>query len=59
LLLTLGTGIGSDVVHDGELLGIAAAAGHMSINLSGEKCPCGNYGCLEQFAGGVRWQTQP
>jgi glucokinase len=51
VLLTLGTGIGCGIVHNGKLLGIAAEAGHMSISAGGEKCLCGNYGCLEQYAG--------
>jgi glucokinase len=50
VLLTLGTGIGGGLVHNGELLGVAAEVGHMSINAGGEKCPCGNYGCLENYA---------
>jgi glucokinase len=50
VLLTLGTGIGCGVVHDGRLLGIASEAGHMSISASGAKCSCGNLGCLEQYA---------
>lgn len=49
VLLTLGTGIGCGIVHDGTLLGIPAEAGHMSINASGERCACGNYGCLEHY----------
>ncbi len=50
VLLTLGTGIGGGIVHGGELLGIAAEIGHMSIVGDGEKCGCGNYGCLELYA---------
>lgn len=50
VLLTLGTGIGCGVVHNGSLLPIAAEAGHMSITGEGPTCGCGNVGCLEQFA---------
>lgn len=50
VLLTLGTGIGGGVIHNGKLLGIAAEIGHMSIDSDGEKCGCGNYGCLELYA---------
>lgn len=50
VLMTLGTGIGAGIVHDGKLLRVAAEAGHTSINATGEKCPCGNYGCLELYA---------
>jgi glucokinase len=50
VLLTLGTGIGGGVIYDRRLLGIAAEIGHMCIHADGEKCPCGNYGCLESYA---------
>ena len=50
VLLTLGTGIGGGIIYHGELLNIAAEIGHMSINPEGEKCPCGNTGCLENYA---------
>jgi glucokinase len=50
VLMTLGTGIGGGIVYKGELLGVAAEVGHMSIVDNGEKCPCGNYGCLELYA---------
>jgi glucokinase len=50
VLLTLGTGIGGGIVHGGKLLNVAAEIGHMSINADGEKCACGNYGCLESYA---------
>lgn len=50
VLLTLGTGIGGGIVYEGRLAAVAAEIGHMSINTDGEKCPCGNYGCLELYA---------
>lgn len=50
VLLTLGTGIGGGIVYEGRLANVAAEIGHMSINADGEKCPCGNYGCLELYA---------
>jgi glucokinase len=50
VLLTLGTGIGGGVIHKGKLLDVSAEMGHMSINYEGEKCPCGNIGCLENYA---------
>jgi glucokinase len=54
--LTLGTGIGGGLVLDGEIHhGAADSAGefgHMTINTSGRKCACGNYGCLEAYASG-------
>jgi glucokinase len=50
VLLTLGTGIGCGVVLDGRLIDAPLEAGHMSIVAQGEKCSCGNLGCLEQYA---------
>jgi glucokinase len=59
VLFTLGTGIGGGIVHDKNLLDISAEIGHMSINADGEKCHCGNYGCLESYAsaGAIRSKT--
>ena len=54
--VTLGTGIGGGVVLDGELYhgasDAAAEIGHMTIDSTGRKCKCGNYGCLEAYASG-------
>jgi len=48
--LTLGTGIGGGVIYNDRLLNISAEIGHMVIFSGGEKCSCGNYGCLETYA---------
>lgn len=50
VLLTLGTGIGSGIIHRGRVLEVPAELGHISINFEAEKCPCGNTGCLENYA---------
>lgn len=50
ILITLGTGIGGGFVYDDKLLEVAAEVGHMSIISGGEKCLCGNLGCLENYA---------
>jgi glucokinase len=50
VFFTLGTGIGGGIVSDGKLLDVSAELGHMSIHVDGEKCPCGNSGCLESYA---------
>jgi glucokinase len=50
VLLALGTGIGGGIIHKGKLLNVSAEIGHMSINADAEKCPCGNNGCLENYA---------
>jgi glucokinase len=49
-LFTLGTGIGGGIIHNRKLLGVPAEIGHMTIEANGEKCPCGNSGCLESYA---------
>ena len=54
--ITLGTGIGGGIVLDGEIVhGASDAAGeidHMTIDFTGRKCKCGNYGCLEAYCSG-------
>ena len=53
---TLGTGIGGGIVLNGEIFhgvsDVAAEIGHMTIDSTGRKCNCGNYGCLEAYASG-------
>jgi len=57
VMIALGTGVGGGVITDGRLLtGFADGAGeigHMTIELDGPPCPCGNLGCLESFCGSV------
>ena len=50
VLFTLGTGIGGGIIFDSKLLNVSAEIGHMSIHADGEKCACGNSGCLESYA---------
>lgn len=51
LLLTLGTGVGGAALVDGVILrgasGAACHLGHVTIDIRGGLCICGNYGCLE------------
>lgn len=55
--LTIGTGIGGGIVLDGRLYHgathIAGEIGHMTIDSTGRRCKCGNYGCLEAYASGT------
>ncbi len=55
--LTIGTGVGGGIVLDGRLYhgasDIAGEFGHMSIDSTGRRCNCGNYGCLEAYASGT------
>jgi glucokinase len=54
--LTIGTGIGGGIVLDGAIYhgasDIAGELGHMTIDSTGRRCKCGNYGCLEAYASG-------
>lgn len=54
--LFIGTGIGGGIVSNGQLLSgasnTAGELGHMTIDLKGRPCTCGNTGCLETIAGG-------
>ena len=53
VMLTLGTGLGSGIVLDGEILhgenGQAGELGHMVVNPDGRSCSCGKSGCLETY----------
>lgn len=54
--VTLGTGIGGGIVLDGKVFhgisDVAGEVGHMTIDSTGRRCKCGNYGCLEAYASG-------
>ena len=55
VLVTLGTGVGGGIIVNRQILSGSHGAGgeighiHMNDNET-EKCGCGNYGCLEQYA---------
>jgi len=52
--ITLGTGLGSGIVVNGELVyghdGFAGELGHMTVFFDGRTCGCGRKGCLETYA---------
>ena len=54
LVITLGTGVGSGIVANGELIhganGMAAELGHTTVLAQGRECGCGRLGCLETYA---------
>lgn len=54
--LFVGTGIGGGVVSGGRVLtgcsNTAGELGHITLDLDGPSCRCGNRGCLEALAGG-------
>lgn len=56
LAVNIGRGVGAGLVIDGKLYhgaqDIAGEVGHMTIDLHGEVCECGNRGCLQTFITG-------
>jgi glucokinase len=57
IYLTVSTGVGGGIIVDDRLLlgarGVAGEPGHMTIDLGGRRCNCGNFGCLETLASGT------
>lgn len=54
--LNLGTGVAAGIVADGRLWrgssGIAGEVGHISVDPLGDRCSCGQRGCIETMAAG-------
>ena len=54
IVITLGTGLGSGIVANGELIyghdGFAGELGHTIVDPNGRQCGCGRRGCLETYA---------
>ncbi len=54
IVITLGTGLGSGFIVNGELLygadGFAGELGHTTVDPAGRECACGKRGCLETYA---------
>ena len=46
-------GVGAGIICDGEMLmrpdRIAGEVGHITVEIGGRPCPCGNSGCLERY----------
>lgn len=53
LMVTLGTGVGSGIIVNGQLMlgghGNAGELGHMTLVMDGRDCTCGRKGCLEAY----------
>ncbi|UCD63281.1 MAG: ROK family protein [Candidatus Zixiibacteriota bacterium] len=51
--VTVGTGVGGGVIIDGKVVhganSSAGELGHMTIEVDGPLCACGNHGCIESF----------
>lgn len=65
VVITLGTGLGSGIVVNGDLVyghdGFAGEVGHTTAIIDGRQCGCGKKGCLEAYAsatGIVRTMTE-
>ncbi|HEX2769264.1 MAG TPA: ROK family protein [Geobacteraceae bacterium] len=56
LCMFVGTGVGGGVVSGGHMLAgcnnTAGEVGHITVDMNGPPCSCGNRGCLEALAGG-------
>lgn len=56
MYLALGTGIGAGLVLGGSLYrgsrNLAGEIGHLSVDIGGVPCACGNRGCIEASCGG-------
>ena len=52
----IGTGIGGGVVINNQLIlgigGTAGELGHITVDINGQLCGCGNHGCVETYASG-------
>ena len=57
LVVTLGTGLGSGIIVNGEMLygstGFAGELGHTVVDYNGRTCGCGRKGCLETYASAI------
>ncbi|WP_433191317.1 ROK family protein [Actinoallomurus sp. CA-150999] len=60
--MVVSTGVGGGLILDGKVYagptGNAGHIGHTTVDLNGERCPCGSRGCVETFTSGtsmVRW----
>lgn len=53
IMITLGTGLGSGFVSNGEMIyghdGFAGEFGHVIVERGGRECGCGRKGCLEAY----------
>ena len=53
VMITLGTGLGSGFVANGEMIyghdGFAGEFGHVCVERNGRQCGCGRRGCLEAY----------
>lgn len=60
--VTVSTGVGGAIVSGGRMIrgarSTAGEIGHWPVGLTGPRCGCGSYGCVESFAGGRNLAAQ-
>jgi glucokinase-like ROK family protein len=53
----VGEGVGTGILVNGNIFygnqGIAGEIGHISVDINGTRCRCGNYGCLETYCSSI------
>ena len=53
IFVNVDNGVGSAIIHNGNIYrgchGHSGEIGHMTVDINGEKCACGNIGCLECY----------
>lgn len=54
IMVTLGTGVGGGIIQNGRICsgadGMGSEIGHIKLIYGGERCSCGQKGCLEAYA---------
>ena len=58
VMVTLGTGVGSGIVHNGRIVHGAhdtgGEMGHLIVYPGGRQCSCGQKGCLEEYSSAMK-----
>jgi len=62
LAVFVGTGVGGAIIANGGLIhgagGKAGEIGHSKVAFGGRLCGCGEFGCLEAYAGGIHLERR-
>ncbi|HOJ37608.1 MAG TPA: ROK family protein [Ignavibacteriales bacterium] len=55
IMLTIGTGVGGGIIINRKIfrgeIGAAGELGHVTVDYKGNRCNCGNIGCVESYVG--------